>query len=195
MNFCMSTKEELLSGESPEIDFADTQNLEKTSHESIEFKHLTSIRNPIHGCGIDCYARYSVGVAGRRRRVRRDGWPTHRQTSSVCPKAKRVIFLFATGGVWHIDTFDPKSSANGRDGSGKDKLMGSDFPYSSNKRCGTEVSDLFPHLRDNGRHLRHPIDEVRALRPHRSGCRHAYRFADIRAAEHGVVAQLRAGYV
>ena len=64
------------------------------------------------------------------------------------PKAKRVIFLFATGGVSHIDTFDPKPSANGRDGSGKDKLMGSAFPFSANKRCGTEVSDLFPHLRE-----------------------------------------------
>ncbi len=63
------------------------------------------------------------------------------------PKAKRVIFLFATGGVSHIDTFDPKSSENGRDGSGIDKLMGSVFPYSANKQCGTEVSDLFPHLR------------------------------------------------
>lgn len=64
------------------------------------------------------------------------------------PKAKRVIFLFATGGVSHIDSFDPKSAGNGRDGSGKDKLMGSLFPYSPNKRCGTEVSDLFPHLRE-----------------------------------------------
>ncbi|WP_254512234.1 DUF1501 domain-containing protein [Anatilimnocola floriformis] len=64
------------------------------------------------------------------------------------PRAKRVIFLFATGGVSHIDTFDPKSSEKGRDGSGKDKLMGSVFPYSANKRCGTVVSDLFPHLRE-----------------------------------------------
>jgi hypothetical protein len=64
-------------------------------------------------------------------------------------KAKRVIFVFATGGVSHIDTFDPKSSANGRDGSGKDKLMGCKFPYSPNKVCGTEVSDLFPKLRDS----------------------------------------------
>lgn len=64
------------------------------------------------------------------------------------PKAKRVIFLFATGGVSHIETFDPKPFGEGRDGSGKDKLMGSVFPYSANKRCGTEVSDLFPHLRE-----------------------------------------------
>tara|TARA_R110002073_G_scaffold160172_6_gene315669 strand:- start:7182 stop:8543 length:1362 start_codon:yes stop_codon:yes gene_type:complete len=64
-------------------------------------------------------------------------------------KAKRIIMVFATGGVSHIDTFDPKSSGKGRDGSGKDKLMGSVFPSSANKQCGTVVSDLFPHLRDS----------------------------------------------
>ena len=64
-------------------------------------------------------------------------------------KAKRVIMIFATGGVSHIDTFDPKTTAGGRDGSGKDKLMGSVFPYRANPRCGTEVTDLFPHLRES----------------------------------------------
>lgn len=62
--------------------------------------------------------------------------------------AKRVIFIFATGGVSHIDTFDPKSSANGRDGSGKDKLMGSQWAWQPNAKCGVEISDLFPKLRD-----------------------------------------------
>ena len=28
------------------------------------------------------------------------------------PKAKRVIFLFMTGGVSHVDTFDPKPFLN-----------------------------------------------------------------------------------
>jgi len=60
-------------------------------------------------------------------------------------RAKRVIFLYATGGVSHIDTFDPKH--NGRDGSGKDKLMGSRWTSAANKTCGTTVSDLFPALR------------------------------------------------
>jgi hypothetical protein len=64
-------------------------------------------------------------------------------------KAKRVIMVFATGGVSHIDTFDPKSSGNGRDGTGKDKLMGSVFPVSADRKCGIEVSDLFPHIRDS----------------------------------------------
>jgi hypothetical protein len=63
-------------------------------------------------------------------------------------RAKRVIFIYATGGVSHIDTFDPKSRANGRDGTGKEKLMGSLWDARPNPRCGTVVSDLFPHLRD-----------------------------------------------
>jgi hypothetical protein len=63
-------------------------------------------------------------------------------------KAKRVIFIYATGGVSHIDTFDPKSMDKGRDGSGKDKLMGSQWPSKPHPRCGTVVTDLFPHLRE-----------------------------------------------
>jgi uncharacterized protein (DUF1501 family) len=63
-------------------------------------------------------------------------------------RAKRVIFLYATGGVSHIDTFDPKSMDKGRDGTGKEKLMGSQWASSPNPRCGTVVTDLFPHLRE-----------------------------------------------
>ena len=62
-------------------------------------------------------------------------------------KAKSVIFVFATGGVSHIDTFDPKPIANGRDGTGKDKLMGNIFGSSPDSKTGIEVSDLFPHMR------------------------------------------------
>lgn len=62
-------------------------------------------------------------------------------------KAKRVIFIYATGGVSHIDTFDPKSTAKGRDGTGKDRLMGSQWEAKPNKNCGTMVTDLFPHVR------------------------------------------------
>lgn len=62
-------------------------------------------------------------------------------------KAKRIIMIYATGGVSHIDTFDPKPLAKGRDGQGSDKLMGNLFGSARNHACGTEVSDLFPHLR------------------------------------------------
>lgn len=76
-------------------------------------------------------------------------------------KAKSVIFIFATGGVSHIDTFDPKSTANGRDGSGKDKLMGNIFGSAPNPRCDVEVSNLFPELRS-------VMDEVCLIRSMRA---------------------------
>jgi hypothetical protein len=75
-------------------------------------------------------------------------------------KAKRIIFLYATGGVSHIDTFDPKP-IDGRDGSGKDKLMGCQWGFSANPRCGTVVSDLFPHLREK-------MDEICLIRSMKS---------------------------
>ena len=76
------------------------------------------------------------------------GGPLTPKDTHFAPKAKRVIFIFATGGVSHIDTFDPKSSENGRDGTGKDKLMGNLFGAARNRQCGTEVSGIFPHLRE-----------------------------------------------
>jgi len=83
--------------------------------------------------------------------------PLAPRPSQYPAKAKRVIFLYATGGVSHIDTFDPK--ANGRDGSGKDRLMGSLFGSAPNKQCGTTVSDLFPALRS----VMHEICVIRSM--------------------------------
>ncbi len=64
------------------------------------------------------------------------------------PPAKSVIFIYATGGVSHIDTFDPKSTHGGRDGSGPERIMGSVFGAAANKKCGTEVGNIFPHMRE-----------------------------------------------
>jgi hypothetical protein len=73
--------------------------------------------------------------------------PSKARSPHTKGKAKRVIMIYATGGVSHIDTFDPKSINKGRDGNGSEKLMGNVFGAKPNARCGTEVSDLFPHLR------------------------------------------------
>lgn len=74
--------------------------------------------------------------------------PLAAKPSHFPAKAKRIIMVFATGGVSHIDTFDPKATGDGRDGQGKDKLMGCVFPTRRDAQCGIEVSDLFPHLRE-----------------------------------------------
>ncbi len=72
-------------------------------------------------------------------------------------RAKSVIFIFSNGGVSHMDTFDPKPKLFAADG----KTMGVGGGLSNQQRvllkplwqfrpggeCGTMVSDLFPHLR------------------------------------------------
>jgi hypothetical protein len=69
-------------------------------------------------------------------------------------RAKRVIFLFMTGGVSHMDSFDPKPRLF-RDGDNPDVKAPNGRPYLRPRwefkpggQCGTEVSDLFPHLRE-----------------------------------------------
>ncbi len=74
------------------------------------------------------------------------------------PKAKRVIFLLSSGGVSHVDTFDYKPKLFQADG----KMLGAGgglsnlqkpllkpaWEFKPGGKCGTMVSDLFPHLRD-----------------------------------------------
>jgi hypothetical protein len=75
-------------------------------------------------------------------------------------RAKRVIFLYMTGGVSHVDTFDPKSKLfadhgktltvdnwQGRLGRFMRYLCRPKWPFRPGGQCGTEVSDLFPHVR------------------------------------------------
>jgi len=77
------------------------------------------------------------------------------------PKAKRVIFLFMTGGVSHVDSFDPKPrlfvdhgkeikaahpEIKDRPGYEKIFLKRPQWAFAPHGKCGTEVSTLFPHL-------------------------------------------------
>src|SRR5947209_5550379 len=72
-------------------------------------------------------------------------------------KAKRVIFLFMNGGPSHVDTFDPKPALAKYAGKPlpmenlrTERKTGGALPsaYSFQKygQCGTEVSEIFPHL-------------------------------------------------
>ena len=58
--------------------------------------------------------------------------------------ARRVIFIYLTGGVSHVDTFDPKPRLHAENG--KNRLLESLWKFRPHGRCGTEVSDLFPHV-------------------------------------------------
>jgi uncharacterized protein DUF1501 len=74
------------------------------------------------------------------------------------PKAKRVIFLFSSGGVSHLDTFDPKPALIKADGktvgaggglsNEKKPLVKPRWEFRPGGKCGTQVSDLFPQVRE-----------------------------------------------
>src|SRR5437763_12912363 len=80
------------------------------------------------------------------------------------PKAKRVIYLFMSGGPSHIDLFDPKPTLDKLTGeelpssvrmgqritgmtSGQDKLLmvGSGSKFGTHGRSGAVITELLPH--------------------------------------------------
>ena len=77
------------------------------------------------------------------------------------PSARHVIVLYMSGGYSHVDTFDPKPrltrdhdvsiGMEDKSAAGQPKverfLKAPLWPFRPNSRCGTEVSDLFPHVR------------------------------------------------
>ncbi len=69
-------------------------------------------------------------------------------------KAKRVIFLYMTGGVSHMDSFDPKPRLLAEGGKPSSDRPGAalylppKWDFKPGGQCGTEVSDLFPHVRE-----------------------------------------------
>jgi hypothetical protein len=81
--------------------------------------------------------------------------PPHRPA-----RARRVIFLYMTGGVSHVDTFDPRPKLvadhgktitvdnwQGKLGQFTRYLKKPQWDFRPGGACGTEISDLFPHVR------------------------------------------------
>ena len=75
------------------------------------------------------------------------------------PKANAMISLFMHGGPSHVDLLDPKpelTRCHGLDYNGEigysfvnrasRKLFGSPFRFARHGRCGTEISELLPHI-------------------------------------------------
>src|SRR5262245_43807800 len=66
-------------------------------------------------------------------------------------KAKRLIFLYMTGGVSHVDTFDSKPGLLKAVNEGKkpqryESYLPGGWEFTPSKATGTEVSSLFPHI-------------------------------------------------
>ncbi len=63
-------------------------------------------------------------------------------------RAKRVIFLYMSGGVSHVDSFDPKPRLFADHGKKIERgiVKRPNWEFSAHGKCGTEVSELFPYL-------------------------------------------------
>jgi hypothetical protein len=76
-------------------------------------------------------------------------------------RADRVLFLFMEGGPSHVDLFDPKPELTRRNGqplpasfgrvitpmgTGGNNLLASKHKFAKHGKCGTEVSDWYPHV-------------------------------------------------
>jgi hypothetical protein len=74
--------------------------------------------------------------------------PLAPKTPHFAPRAKRVIFLYMSGGVSHVDSFDPKPRLFADHGKKAPSgvLKKPDWEFSAHGKCGTEVSDLFPNI-------------------------------------------------
>jgi len=101
-----------------------------------------------------------------------EGNPFAPKPSHFPPRATAVISLFMSGGVSHIDTFDPKPALQKYAGEPLDDkvdgnivvrqgfpgpLMPSPFTFQKYGQSGIEVSELFPHLATH-------VDEIAFLR-------------------------------
>jgi hypothetical protein len=85
--------------------------------------------------------------------------PLAPRTSHFSPRAKRVIFLFMSGGVSHVDSWDPKpklvtdagktipvNEFQGRKGDFQMFLKRPQWDFAPHGQSGTEVSALFPQM-------------------------------------------------
>jgi hypothetical protein len=75
--------------------------------------------------------------------------PLALKPSHFVPKARRVIFLYLSGGVSHVDSFDPKPKLiadHGKKGPNGHFFKAPDFKFQRHGNCGTEISELFPHI-------------------------------------------------
>ena len=82
-------------------------------------------------------------------------------------KAKRVIHFFMAGGPSHVDTFDPKPLLQKYEGQALNQVdksvshTGAAFPspftFRKYGQCGTEVSEVFPHVAEH-------VDDMTVIR-------------------------------
>src|SRR5215471_7865378 len=83
------------------------------------------------------------------------------EASPLAPKAphfpgaaRRVIFIYLSGGMSHVDSFDPKAKLGEYQKDGKTaengrKVLGSPWASRPRGESGIEITDLFPNIAEH----------------------------------------------
>jgi hypothetical protein len=99
-----------------------------------------------------------LGLAGLLAQEASGNSPLAAGQPHLLPRAKRVIFLFMSGGPSHVDLLDPKpklAEMNGQplpfdmpklERTRTGNLLASPWKFSKHGSGGVEISELFPHL-------------------------------------------------
>ena len=114
------------------------------------------LRTTSCGFGLVALADLCTRAAAAEQRNPQAAKPPH-----FLARAKRVIFMFMAGGPSQVETFDPKPLLNQLHGQPRPasfgegryqfirpdaRLLGTTRMFAKHGQCGTEVSNLFPHM-------------------------------------------------
>ena len=110
---------------------------------SCEFNRRKMVRSLLLGSG--------VFPAVLRDLMAAEASPLAPKAPHFPPTAKRVIFIYLSGGASHVDSFDPKPKLaeyqrDGKTGENNRKMLGSPWAHKPHGQSGTEVTDLFPNM-------------------------------------------------
>src|SRR5690349_21658949 len=94
-----------------------------------------------------------AGMLGQGRAARAaDERPLAPKAPHVPPRAKRIIFLFMSGSMSQLDTWEYKPRLrkdDGKEGAGGGTLTASKFKFQKCGESGTWVSELYPNLAEH----------------------------------------------
>ena len=125
--------------------------------------------------------------------VRRQG-PSG-SSSCSCPAGRRTWTCSTPSRGWRDYAASRcRSSSRSSCGPNRATVLPSPWKFAKHGQCGTEVSELLPHIAElRRRHVRHPLDGGRQHQPQRRLPADEHRRAGVLPAQPGLVAAVRPG--
>jgi hypothetical protein len=93
-----------------------------------------------------------AGILGENAMAKGESRPLAPKLPHFVPRAKRIIFLFMSGSMSQMDTWEYKPRVqkdDGKEGPGGGTITASKFKFSQHGQTGTWVSELFPNLAEH----------------------------------------------